>query len=181
MSDNITVLREKVKSESESRSVVSDSLWPHRLYSPWSSSGQNTGVGSLSLLQGIFPTQGSIPGLLHYRRIFFTSWATREALLRENLTVKSCSSWLIIASSSELLALIVCTIQLAFSIQGLVTNLFSFLVLYCHLSQSELVNSLTKFDIIIALGLIVHPSSVEEKHRQNFSVIVQHIFSDFTV
>ena len=33
--------------------------------SPWNSPGQNTGVGSLSLLQGIFPTQGSNPGLLH--------------------------------------------------------------------------------------------------------------------
>ena len=31
--------------------------------------GQNTGVGSLSLLQGIFPTQGSNPGLLHCRSI----------------------------------------------------------------------------------------------------------------
>ena len=37
-------------------SVVSDSLRPHGLYSPWNSPGQNTGVGSLSLLQGIFPT-----------------------------------------------------------------------------------------------------------------------------
>ena len=40
-----------------------------RLYSPWNSPGQNTGVGSLSLLQGIFPTQGSNPGLPHCRRI----------------------------------------------------------------------------------------------------------------
>ena len=31
----------------------------HRLYGPWNSSGQNTGVGRLSLLQGIFPTQES--------------------------------------------------------------------------------------------------------------------------
>ena len=52
-------------SESESCSVVSDSLWPHVLYSPWNSPGQNNGVGSLSLLQGIFPTQGSNPGLPH--------------------------------------------------------------------------------------------------------------------
>ena len=52
-------------SESESRSVVSDSLRLHGLYSPWNSPGQNTGVGSLSLLQGIFPTQGSNPGLAH--------------------------------------------------------------------------------------------------------------------
>ena len=42
--------------ESESLSVVSDSLRPRGLYSPWSSPGQNTGVGSRSLLQGIFPT-----------------------------------------------------------------------------------------------------------------------------
>ena len=40
----------------ESCSVVSNSLWPHGLYSPWNSSGQNTGVGSLSLFQRIFPT-----------------------------------------------------------------------------------------------------------------------------
>ena len=55
--------------ESESRSVVSDSLWPHGLYSPWNSLGQNTGVGSLSLLQRIFPTQELNPGLLHCRQI----------------------------------------------------------------------------------------------------------------
>ena len=54
---------------SESRSVVSDSLQPRGLYSPWNSPGQNSGVGSLSLLQGIFPTQGSKQGLLHCRRI----------------------------------------------------------------------------------------------------------------
>ena len=35
------------------------------------SAGQNTGVGSLSLLRGIFPTQGSNPGLLHCRRIVY--------------------------------------------------------------------------------------------------------------
>ena len=44
---------------SKSCSVMSDSLQPHGLYCPWNSPGQNTGVGSLSLLQGIFPTQGS--------------------------------------------------------------------------------------------------------------------------
>ena len=52
-------------------SVVSDSLQPHGLYSPWNSPGQNTGVGSLSLLQGIFPTQGLNPGLPHYRKILY--------------------------------------------------------------------------------------------------------------
>ena len=49
--------------ESESRSVMSDSLWPHGLYSPWNSPGQNIGMGSLSLLRGIFPSQGLNPGL----------------------------------------------------------------------------------------------------------------------
>ena len=38
---------------------------------PWNSPGQNTGVGSRSLLQGIFPTQGSNPGLPHCRRILY--------------------------------------------------------------------------------------------------------------
>ena len=46
-------------------------LRPHGLYSPWNSSGQNTGVGSLSLLQGIFPTQGSNPGLPHHGWILY--------------------------------------------------------------------------------------------------------------
>ena len=57
----------KVIVKVESCSVVSDSLRPHGLYSPWNSPGQNTGTGSLSLLQVIFPTQGSNPGLLHCR------------------------------------------------------------------------------------------------------------------
>ena len=60
-----------MKVKSESHSVVSDSLQPHGQYSPWNSSGQNTGVGSLSFLQEIFPTQGSNPGLLHCRRILY--------------------------------------------------------------------------------------------------------------
>ena len=47
---------------SESRSVMSDSVRPR------DSPGQNTEVGSRSLLQGVFPTQGSNPGLLHCRR-----------------------------------------------------------------------------------------------------------------
>ena len=52
-----------IGSESESNSVVSDFLGLHGLYSLWNSPGQNTGVGSLSLLQGIFPTHGlNLPG-----------------------------------------------------------------------------------------------------------------------
>ena len=50
--------------------LTQSSLRPHGLYSPWNSPGQNTGVGSLPL-QGIFPAQGSNPGLLHCRRILY--------------------------------------------------------------------------------------------------------------
>ena len=51
---------------SESCSVVSDSLWHHGLHSPWNSPGQNTGVGSFSILQGIFLTQELNLDLPHY-------------------------------------------------------------------------------------------------------------------
>ena len=57
--------------ESESHSVMFDSLQPQGLSSPWNSSDQNIGVGSLSLLQGIFPTQGSNLDLLHHRQILY--------------------------------------------------------------------------------------------------------------
>ena len=55
--------------DDESRSVVSNSLWPYVPYSPWNSPGQNTGVGSCFLHQGIFSMQGSNPGLQHCRWI----------------------------------------------------------------------------------------------------------------
>ena len=48
-----------------------NSFWPHGLYSPWNSPGQNTGVGSHSLLQWIFPTQRLNPNLPHCRRILY--------------------------------------------------------------------------------------------------------------
>ena len=51
--------------------TLCDPLRPHGLYCPWNSPGQNTGVGSLSLLQQIFPTQESNPGLPHCRRILY--------------------------------------------------------------------------------------------------------------
>ena len=55
----------------KSRLVVSDSLQPHGLYNPWNSPGQNTGMGSFFVFQGIFPTQGSNPGLPHCRWILY--------------------------------------------------------------------------------------------------------------
>ena len=63
----------------ESRSAVSDPLWPHGLYSPWNSPGQNTGGGSPSLLQGSSQPRDQT----QRSRIaggFFTCWATRKAL-----------------------------------------------------------------------------------------------------
>ena len=74
---------------SERCAVVSDSLQPHEIYSPWKSPGHlenYPGVGSLSLLKGIFPIQVS-----HIAGRFFTSRATREAPL-------SPEAWLIPAA-----------------------------------------------------------------------------------
>ena len=90
--------------ESESRSIVSNSFWPHGLYSPWHSPGQNTGVGSLCILQGIFPAQESNSGLPHCRRILYQlshkgspsilEWVaypfSRGSSLPRNLTGVSC-------------------------------------------------------------------------------------------
>ena len=55
------------------------------------SPGKNTGVGCHALLQGIFPTQGSNPGLCIAGK-FFTVWGTREALVKwETLQTEPCS------------------------------------------------------------------------------------------
>ena len=66
-----TEKKKKPEEFSESCSVVSDSSQPHGLQSPWNYTGQYPGVGSLSLLQGIFPTQGSNSGLPHCRWILY--------------------------------------------------------------------------------------------------------------
>ena len=50
---------------------MSNPLRPHGLCSPLNSPGHNIGVGSLSLLQRIFPTQGLNSGLLHCRWILY--------------------------------------------------------------------------------------------------------------
>ena len=57
----------EVKWKSLSRVQLFETPWT--IKSPWNSPGQNTGVGSLSLLQGIFPTQGSNAGCPHCRQI----------------------------------------------------------------------------------------------------------------
>ena len=80
---------------------MSDSLWPHglqptRLLRPWDFPGNSPGVGCHFLLQGIFPTQGSNPGLRHCRQMLYRlshqgssvirrptlNWKVRKNLLR---------------------------------------------------------------------------------------------------
>ena len=53
------------------RKLFYDATIAHQapLLCPWDSPGKNTGVGCHAVLQGIFPTQGSNPGLPHYRQI----------------------------------------------------------------------------------------------------------------
>ena len=67
----INTLAEINAGENESCLVMSYSLQPCGLCSPWNSPGQNTGVGNLFLLQGIFPTRESNQGLLHCRWILY--------------------------------------------------------------------------------------------------------------
>ena len=102
--------------ESERRkwscSVVSNSLRPHglqptRLLSPWDSPGKNTGVGCHFLLQGIFWTQGSNPGVkpgFQALEADFNLWATREAhfLISHSLNSGYENTWECRLSSSFL-------------------------------------------------------------------------------
>ena len=74
-----------MKRGSESHSVMSNSLQPHGLCSPWNSPGRNTGVGSLSILQGIFPTQELNQGLLHCGRLLYQLSYLESPPVREEL------------------------------------------------------------------------------------------------
>ena len=124
----------------------------HGLDRPWNSPGKNTGVGSLSLLQVIFPTQGSNPSL-PYCRWFFTSWSRSEAHKQRSIssidiytTIQNhfatspgplCFSHLIVLSSSEfyfprisyswLLYRICCFFRLSFFIKQ-----YIYMFLSCH-------------------------------------------------
>ena len=74
--ENWTIKKAERKERKWSRSVMSDSLWPHGLYParllcPWNSLGKSTGVGCHLFLQGIFPTQGSNPRLMHCRQTLY--------------------------------------------------------------------------------------------------------------
>ena len=89
-----TNLHVKKENESESHSVMSNSLRPHELDSPWHSAGQNIGVGSLSLLQGIFLTQGSNQRLLHCRQILYElSYQGNPAISFSNTLHVMSSKW----------------------------------------------------------------------------------------
>ena len=85
----LEAMRGYSESESVSRSVISDSLWPHgllldKLLCPWNFPGKNTGVGCHFLLQGIFPTQESNLCLMSPALAgeFFTTVATWEAHMK---------------------------------------------------------------------------------------------------
>ena len=77
------------------KSLSCDSLRLHGLYRPWNSPDQNSGVGSLSLLQGIFPTQGLNPGLPHCRWILYQLSHKRSPRILEWVaySFSSRSSW----------------------------------------------------------------------------------------
>ena len=63
----------KVKVKSLSRVRLFATPWtPIRLFRPWDFPGKSTGVGCHFLLQGIFPTQGLNPGLLHCRQMILS-------------------------------------------------------------------------------------------------------------
>ena len=75
-------------------SVVSNSGRPHgpepaSLLCPWDSPSKNTGVGCHALLQGIFPIQGSNPGLLHCTWIFFFYYLIHQG---SPLYIHTCTS-----------------------------------------------------------------------------------------
>ena len=85
----------KVKG-SESRSVVPDSLRPHGLCRPCNPPGRNTGVGSLSLLQGIFPTQGSNVSRIVGGRILPVEpqgKSPRQGVQQSQFTFSFCLGW----------------------------------------------------------------------------------------
>ena len=80
------------KSESVSHSVVPDSVRPHGLQPAWllcprNSLGNHTGVGSHSLLQGIFPTQGSTPDLLRCMRALYHLRHQTSYLLNKEISL----------------------------------------------------------------------------------------------
>ena len=86
-------------------SVVTDSFRPHglrptRLLCPWDSPGENTGVGCHAFLRGIFPTQGSNPGLPHCRRTLYCL-SRQHTLVGDLFQVDSCQLRIVSSGGSE--------------------------------------------------------------------------------
>ena len=71
------------------------------LLCPWDSLGRNTGVGSHSLSQGIFLTQGSNPGLLHYKQIIYglSHWRNQKEIIQ---TWEQTKVWTVVPTSMSL-------------------------------------------------------------------------------
>ena len=63
-------------------------LYPTRFLCPQNSPGKNTGMGCHSLLQGIFPTQGLNPGLLHCRQILYSLSHHGSSVYKNNSIVR---------------------------------------------------------------------------------------------
>ena len=95
--------------ERESRSAASNSATPWTVYSPWDSPGQNIAIPSLSLLQGIFPTQRSNPGLQYCRQVLYQlshngspcGWWDTEQITSKFLDTHTYSSRLTCTSSFQ--------------------------------------------------------------------------------
>ena len=122
---------------------MSDSLQPHGLYSPWNSLGQNTGVGSLSLLQGTFPTQGLNPDLLPWGQILYH--LSHQGSIKMEMRYFSCFPWHYRRILNELP--FKCT-ALSFQIAHLNGNLRTYYVKAFILFNSNLYLSCFVIDVI---------------------------------
>ena len=113
-----------------SRSVVSESFrlhgqWPTRLRRPWDFAGENTGAGCNFLLLGIFPTQGSNPGLLHCRQTLYhlSHQGTPQKPLEKNLLMTSKLNFRLLSQ------LPICLFSCLFSTLIWISNKFSKLLI----------------------------------------------------
>ena len=89
---SLTCNKGLMKKKSECCSALSNSWRPHGLFSPGSSPGQNTGVGSFFPSPGDLPNPGIECSLLHCRQILYqlsyqgspwTAWRSNQTILKE--------------------------------------------------------------------------------------------------
>ena len=108
--------RRKVKVKVKVAQSCLDSLRPHGLYSLWNSPGQDIGVGSLSFLQGIFPTQRANPGLPHCRQILYQRSHKGSPRILEWVAYPFCGSCINFLSAGKLLLQTSClkTVQICY-------------------------------------------------------------------